>query len=66
VVPVPVARPTSAAFGGDGMAELFVTTASEGLTPAQREAQPLAGRLLHLSPGPVGLPSTTTRAIMSS
>jgi sugar lactone lactonase YvrE len=66
VVPVPVARPTSAAFGGDGMAELFVTTASEGLTPAQREAQPLAGRLLHLSPGPVGLPSTTTRAIISS
>ena len=62
VVPVPVARPTSVAFGGNGMAELFVTTASQGLTPAQREAQPLAGRLLRLIPGPLGLPSTTARA----
>ena len=61
VVPVPVARPTSLAFGGNGMAELYVTTASFNLTPAQREAQPLAGRLLRLVPGPVGLPSTTTR-----
>jgi sugar lactone lactonase YvrE len=64
VVPVPVARPTSMAFGGNAMAELFVTTASVGLTPAQREAQPLAGCLLRLVPGPVGLPSTTTRAII--
>jgi sugar lactone lactonase YvrE len=66
VVPVPVARPTSVAFGGSEMAELFVTTASRGLTPAQREAQPLAGRLLRLVPGPLGLPSTTTRAIIPS
>jgi sugar lactone lactonase YvrE len=62
VVPVPAARPTSVAFGGNGMAELYVTTASFNLTPAQRAAQPLAGRLLRLVPGPVGLPSTTTRA----
>jgi sugar lactone lactonase YvrE len=66
VVPVPVARPTSVAFGGNGMAELYVTTASFNLTPAQREAQPLAGRLLRLVPGPVGLPSTTTRANIPS
>lgn len=66
VVPVPVARPTSMAFGGNGMAELFVTTASHGLTPAQREAQPLSGRLLRLIPGPVGLPSTTARAMIPS
>jgi sugar lactone lactonase YvrE len=66
VVPVPVARPTSMAFGGDGMAELYVTTASIHLTPAQREAQPLAGRLLRLVPGPAGLPATTTRAIIPS
>jgi sugar lactone lactonase YvrE len=62
VVPVPVARPTSMAFGGAGMAELYVTTAANDLTPGQRDAQPLAGRLLRLVPGPVGLPSTTARA----
>jgi sugar lactone lactonase YvrE len=64
VVPVPVARPTSAAFGGPDMADLYVTTASIDLTPAQLASQPLAGRLLQLRPGPVGLPSTTTQAII--
>jgi len=64
VVPVPVARPTSAAFGGPDLADLYVTTASIDFTPEQRAAQPLAGRLLHLRPGPVGLPSTTTPAII--
>jgi sugar lactone lactonase YvrE len=66
VVPVPAARPTSVAFGGPGMAELYVTTASIGLTPEQRQAQPLAGRLLRLVPGPVGLPSTATRAVIQA
>jgi len=64
VVPVPVARPTSVAFGGADMGDLFVTTASIDLTPAQLAAQPLAGRLLQLRPGPVGLPATTTQAIL--
>jgi sugar lactone lactonase YvrE len=66
VVPVPVARPTSMAFGGVGMAELYVTTASINLTEEERAAQPLAGRLLRLVPGPVGLPSTTTRPLILS
>jgi sugar lactone lactonase YvrE len=61
VLPLPVSRPTSCAFGGPGMSELYVTTASIGLTDAERAAQPLAGRLLRLRPGPVGLPSTTAR-----
>ena len=64
VVPVPVARPTSAAFGGPDLADLYVTTASINLSPQQRASQPLAGRLLQLRPGPVGLPSTTTQAII--
>jgi sugar lactone lactonase YvrE len=62
VVQVPVSQPTSCAFGGPGMADLYVTTASVGLSEAQLKAQPLAGRLLRLQPGPVGLPSTTTYA----
>jgi len=64
VVPVPVARPTSVAFGGPDMADLFVTSASIDLTGPELAAQPLAGRLLHLRPGSVGLPATTTTAVI--
>ena len=66
VVPLPVSQPTSCAFGGPGLAELYVTTASRGLTEAQRSAEPLAGRLLRLRPGPVGLPSASTHAVIPS
>jgi sugar lactone lactonase YvrE len=62
VVQVPVSQPTSCAFGGPGMTDLYVTTASVGLSATELEDQPLAGRLLRLHPGPVGLPSTTTYA----
>jgi sugar lactone lactonase YvrE len=62
VIAVPVSQPTSCAFGGPGMTDLYVTTASVGLTEAELSEQPLAGRLLRLRPGPVGLPSTTTFA----
>ncbi|MGH3282989.1 MAG: SMP-30/gluconolactonase/LRE family protein [Trebonia sp.] len=62
VVQVPVSQPTSCAFGGPVMSDLYVTTASVGLSEAELRAQPLAGRLLRLRPGPVGLPSTTAYA----
>jgi sugar lactone lactonase YvrE len=62
VLQVPVSQPTSCAFGGPGMGDLYVTSASVGLTAAELESQPLAGRLLRLRPGPVGLPSTTAYA----
>jgi sugar lactone lactonase YvrE len=63
-IAVPVSQPSSCAFGGPGMADLFVTTARIGLTDQELSAQPLAGRLLRLHPGPVGLPSTTTYATL--
>jgi sugar lactone lactonase YvrE len=66
VVPLPVSQPTSCAFGGAGLADLFVTTAYRDLNEAQRKAEPLAGRLLRLRPGPVGLPSTTAEAVIPS
>ena len=66
VVPVPVSQPTSCAFGGPDMAELYVTTASIGLSEAERAAQPLAGRLLRLHPGPSGLPSASAWASIPS
>jgi sugar lactone lactonase YvrE len=62
VLPVPVSQPTSCAFGGPGLADLYITTARVGLTEDELAAQPLAGRLLHARPGPVGLPSTTAKA----
>ena len=62
MLPVPVSQPTSCAFGGPGFADLYVTTARVGLSEAELAAQPLAGRLLRIHPGPVGLPSTTAYA----
>lgn len=59
---VPVAQPTSLAFAGPGLTDLYVTTAREGLSEAELRDQPLAGRLLHLRPGPAGLPSTSAYA----
>lgn len=64
VVPVPVSRPTSCAFGGRDLTDLYVTTASIGMTDAERAAEPLAGRLLRLRPGPSGLPSTSSQAVI--
>jgi sugar lactone lactonase YvrE len=56
VVPVPVQKPTSCAFGGGKLDILFVTTASQGLTPADVAQQPLAGGLLAIEAGISGLP----------
>jgi sugar lactone lactonase YvrE len=66
MLPVPVAKPTSCAFGGPDLAELYVTTASIGLSDSARAAQPLAGRLLRLRPGPFGLPSAAASAMLPS
>lgn len=65
-LPVPVARPTSCAFGGPDLSDLYVTTASVGLSESARAAQPLAGRLLRMRPGPFGLPSSTASATLPS
>lgn len=66
VLPVPVSQPTSCAFGGRDLAELYVTTASVGLDEAVLAGQPLAGRLLRYRPGPVGLPSASAYAVIPS
>jgi sugar lactone lactonase YvrE len=56
-VALPVSHPTSVAFGGPDLAEVYVTSARDALTAEQRANQPLAGRLLRLSPGVRGLPA---------
>lgn len=62
VIALPVSQPTSVAFGGEGLRDLFVTTAREPLSAAERDAQPLAGRLLRLSPGATGQAAASARA----
>jgi sugar lactone lactonase YvrE len=51
VHPVPVSQPTCPAFGGPDLSHLYVTTAWEGMDPAQRAAEPLAGHVLRTRPG---------------
>lgn len=51
VIVMPVSQPTSCAFGGPELDELYVTSAWEGLSDAERRAQPLAGALFRIRPG---------------
>ena len=44
-IELPVAQCTKVAFGGEDLRTLYFTTASVGLSPAQRARQPLAGGL---------------------
>jgi D-xylonolactonase len=54
-VKLPVARPTSCAFGGGELDRLYITSASIGLDEAARAVQPQAGGLFLASPGVRGL-----------
>jgi sugar lactone lactonase YvrE len=56
VIEVPVAKPTSCAFGGPDLADLYITTARYGGTPEALAAAPLSGDLLVCRPGATGLP----------
>lgn len=53
-VELPVTRPTSLAFGGPNLDQLFITSAAAGLTPQQRAGQPHAGAIFVLDPGVTG------------
>jgi len=56
VVRLPARQVTSAAFGGPGLATLYITCASEGLTPTERAEQPHAGDIFACTPGVTGRP----------
>lgn len=56
VVPMPVSRPTSCAFGGPNLDVLYITSTSQNMSPDELEAQPLAGALFALDVGVRGLP----------
>jgi len=56
-IPLPVENPTSCAFGGPDLRDLYITTANVG--DAGWDSQPApAGALFVCRPGPEGLPST--------
>lgn len=50
-IPLPCAQVSCCCFGGEALDELYITTASIGLTAEEREAQPLAGCLFRVKPG---------------
>jgi sugar lactone lactonase YvrE len=54
-VKVPVPQPTSVGFGGEGLAQLYITTASLGLSDEQLRAAPLSGHLLVADVGQKGI-----------
>lgn len=55
-ISVPVAKVTSCVFGGENRDELYITTASEGLSEAELKEQPLAGGLFRYKVGVKGAP----------
>jgi xylono-1,5-lactonase len=63
---LPVENVTKPVFGDDDLQSLYITTASAGLTAAQRAAQPLAGGLFRLRPGVKGLPAHRVSAVFSN
>jgi sugar lactone lactonase YvrE len=54
VVRLPARQVTSAAFGGPDLGTLYITCASEGLSPAERAEQPHAGDIFACIPGVTG------------
>jgi len=55
VVELPTAQITSCTFGGTELDELYVTSASDGLSEHQRREQPYAGAVFHVRVGVQGL-----------
>ena len=55
-VKLPTRNVTSCCFGGTDLDELYITTARRGLTAAEQEAEPTAGRMFVCRPGARGMP----------
>jgi sugar lactone lactonase YvrE len=66
VIRLPVSRPTSCAFGGPDLDELYVTSAWKGLSADARRAEPLAGALFRVRPGVRGVLPAVYQEIVSA
>ena len=56
-IPLPTSHITDCAFGGPDLTTLYITSATSGLTQAQREAEPHAGGLFFVRLDTAGLPA---------
>lgn len=56
-IELPVTQVTSCAFGGPGLDELYISTSTEELSPAQLRDQPAAGAIFRAEPGHRGRPA---------
>jgi sugar lactone lactonase YvrE len=54
VIRLPVTHPTSCAFGGANLEDLYITTAWRALSPDERRRQPEAGAMFRCRPGAKG------------
>jgi len=54
---LPAPRVTCCAFGGSDYEQLYITTASWGLSEADSREAPLSGSLFAVTPGVIGMPS---------
>jgi len=52
---LPVANPTSCAFGGEGLDELYITSAALGLSEEHKQQYPQSGDLFRLRAGITGM-----------
>ena len=57
VVPIPALQVSACVFGGDGLNELYVTTARTGMSADQLAAWPLSGGLFRLRTDVRGMPT---------
>ena len=60
-LPVPAVQTTSCAFGGPGLRQLYVTTATEDWSDEQRRADPTAGLVYRVAMDATGRPATAFR-----
>lgn len=60
-ISVPVSQPSCPAFGGPGLASLYITTAREGMSAEQRAREPGAGDLFVADLAVPGLAEPTLR-----
>ncbi len=54
-IDLPVSQPTMPAFAGEDLATLYVTTASNHMSPEKKANEPLAGAILRVDPGLRGI-----------
>lgn len=54
-IALPVSQPTMCAFASEALDVLYVTSAADKLSSEQRQHEPLAGALLRLRPGELGI-----------